>query len=91
MCMRRVAALLLFLTICSINIVAQQSDTPPALAELSKAQLQLLLKDIEIAQLKFDSAKSQFLQLVQSLQRQGYELDLQSFRYVKKADGVKQP
>jgi len=63
---------------------------PPALSEIEKLKIDNLAKRLEIAQLKaqnaqadFDKARTEITQLVASLQKDGYELDLQTLTYKK--------
>jgi hypothetical protein len=65
----------------------------PALTELHKLTLQNLGQRIELAQLRaqvaqveFDKARTEIAALVQSLQVQGYDLDLQALTYIRKPE-----
>ncbi len=68
------------------------ADTaPPTLSEIEKLKIDNLAKRLEIAQLKaqnaqadFDKARTEITALVQSLQKDGYDLDLQTFTYTPK-------
>lgn len=60
----------------------------PTLSDLQKLQIQTLAQQMELAQLRaqlaqrdFDQAKSALVQLVTTLHRDGYELDLQTLTY----------
>jgi hypothetical protein len=78
------------LALCLATVAASAQDAP-ALTDVQKLQVQNLLQSIEIAQLKaiaaqrdFDVAKETLLKLAASLQRDGYDLDLQALRYTPK-------
>ena len=65
----------------------------PTVSDLDKQKVQTLALRIENAQLKaqaaqrdFDQARSDLAALVQSLQREGFTLDLQTLTYTKKPE-----
>lgn len=64
---------------------------PPALTDVQKLTIQNLALSIEIAQLRsqqaqrdFDAAREQLGKLIQSLQVEGFTLDLSKLEYTKK-------
>lgn len=70
----------------------------PALTLEQKQAVQILAQRIELAQLRaqaaqteFEKARAEVAQLVQSLQKDGYDLDLQTMTYTKKLAPVKTP
>lgn len=76
----------------SPNSTAKAVETlVPALNTEQKQALQIQAQRIEIAQLKaqaaqaeFDKARTEIATLVQSLQRDGFDLDLQTLTYTPK-------
>jgi hypothetical protein len=60
-------------------------DKAPALTTEQKQAIQIKAQEMTIAQLQFDKARGELAALVQSLQKDGYDLDLQTMTYVKKA------
>ena len=73
------------------EVAAVAAEKPPALAEVPKLQLQVLMQRIEIAQLRaeqarqdFEKARAELLALVRASEVAGYELDLQTLTYVQK-------
>lgn len=82
-----------------VQAQAPQSNTSPAkteaaapsLTDVQKLQLQNLAQSIELAQLRaqvaqaeFDKARLAIGELVKTLQKDGYDLDLQTLTYVPK-------
>lgn len=68
----------------------------PALTDVQRLQIQNYAQSIELAQLRaqqaqrdFDQAREQLGKLIQSLQVEGFELDLQQMVYVQKPDKSK--
>jgi hypothetical protein len=60
-------------------------DKAPTLTTEQKQAIQIKAQEMTIAQLQFDKARGELAALVQSLQKDGYDLDLQTMTYVKKA------
>jgi len=80
--------------------IAKDSPAPaaPALTDVQKLTVQNLAQQIEIAQLRaqqaqrdFDQAREQLGKLLQSLQVDGYDLDLRALTYSKKPEPKKEP
>jgi hypothetical protein len=82
---------------------AAKVDAAPVLTEMQKLQVQNLALAIENSQLKaenaqlktqlahgdFDKARTAIGELLKSLQKDGYDLDLQTMTYAKKAPSAK--
>lgn len=75
---------------------APQPQQPPALTEVQKLQIQNLTQRLEIAQLRmqaaqadFDKAREEIGVLVKSLHVAGWDLNLQTMTYQKKAEEKK--
>lgn len=77
----------------SFTLGAQEKPDPtaPVLTVEQKQSIQILVQRIELAQLRaqaaqveFEKARAETTQLVQSLQKEGYDLDLQTLTYTKK-------
>lgn len=100
--MKRISAALAALVFLFGLSVAGQAPAPatmdkvPALTEVQKLQVQNLAQSIEIAQLRaqqaqrdFDTARAELGKLIQSLQRDGYTLDLTKLEYTKAQEPIK--
>ncbi len=101
--MRALAVLLTLLSLAA-PVRAQEAtpapDTTPTLSDIQKLQLQTLIQQLEIAQLKaqlaqaefekakgaFDRANVEASALVKSLRQPGFALDLQRMEYVPLPD-----
>ena len=72
------------------NTVTASSQTPdvkaPALTTEQKQTITIKLQEMQIAQLQFDKARTELGALVQTLQKDGYTLNLQTLEYAKKTD-----
>jgi hypothetical protein len=80
------------------EVAAVAPEKLPVLTDVQKLQLKDPLQRIEIAQLRmeqarrdFEQARTELLALVQGLQVAGFDLDLQTLLYVKKAEPPKAP
>ena len=78
------------------TIVTTAEKPPPVLAEIDRLQFQVFLQQMELAQFRsqqaqrdFDKARDAIATLVQARQLPGYDLDLQTFAYVKKPEAPK--
>jgi phosphatidylethanolamine-binding protein (PEBP) family uncharacterized protein len=67
----------------------QAGAPPPVLSSEHKLQFQVVMKDLEIARLKYEAAQHDFADaqraaaaLVEQTKIAGYDLDLQTFAYV---------
>lgn len=93
--MRTILATVLVLVLAA----GATAQTPaPALTDTQKLQLQTVAQRIEIAQLKariaeqeFTAARGELARMVESLQVEGYTLDLQTLTYAKKLDAKDAP
>jgi hypothetical protein len=77
------------LVLALVGAAFAQDAQAPQLTDVQKLQLQNAAQRVEIAQLRAQQAMGEFERLVQSLQVQGYELDLQKLTYVKKDEPKK--
>ena len=62
------------------------SNTPqvPVLTEVERLQLQNKFQQMQIAELELQRARSELLVLVKSLEKEGYDINLQTLTYIKK-------
>ncbi len=81
--MKRIFAIAFVLSLALGAVSAQ--DKAPTLTTEQKQAIQIKAQEMTIAQLQFDKARGELAALVQSLQKDGYDLDLQTMTYVKKA------
>jgi len=72
------------------------TGVPPALTTEQRQAITILAQRLELAQLRaqaaqtdFDKARGELSTLVKSLQKDGFDLDLQTLQYVKKAEPKK--
>jgi curli biogenesis system outer membrane secretion channel CsgG len=66
--------------------LAYAQEKAPTLTVEQKQSIQIKAQEMTIAQLQFDKAKAELTALLASLQKDGYDLDLQSMSYVKKKE-----
>jgi hypothetical protein len=74
-------------------VLSINGKTVPTLSVEQQQAVQILVQRIELATLRaqaaqadFDKARTELAALLKALQRDGYDLDLQTFAYVKKPD-----
>ena len=77
---------------------APRTEDAPVLSVEQRQAVTILAQSMEIAQLRaqqaqrdFDQAREQLGKLLQSLEREGFALDLQTMTYVKKPEAGKPP
>jgi hypothetical protein len=77
-------------------IPVSTAQDKPALTIEQRQAIQILAQRIELAQLRaqaaqmdFEKARGELSSLLQTLNRDGYDLDLQSMQYVKKPEPPK--
>jgi hypothetical protein len=90
-----VGVIVLALSTVAAAIARPRMQTPPAPAVISaeaKLQIQLAMQHLELLQTKvqvlqaeFDKTKADLQFQLKGLERPGYDLNLQTFEYVKKA------
>jgi hypothetical protein len=67
--------------------LAEIQDKPapvPTLTTEQQKDIKIKVQEMTIAQLQFDKARGELTSLLQSLQKDGYDLDLQTMTYVAK-------
>lgn len=81
-----------------VTAALAQSPSSPALTVEQKQAIQILAQRIELAQLRaqaaqseFDRARGELASMLQSLQKDGFDLNLQTMEYVKKPAATKTP
>lgn len=73
-----------------LTSLSAQEVSAPVLSELQRLQIQVLVKDLELAQLRaqmaqrdFEATRTKLTALAARLQVEGYTLDLQAGTYTK--------
>lgn len=78
------------IAVLSLMLLAPQAvEKPPVLSELDKLRIQNAVQKIEIAQLKFNAARDELMALLNSLEKDGYTLDISTLGYKKKDEPKK--
>lgn len=71
--------------------LVKTEETVPVLPNDQKLELQVLFQQVRIAELEMQQARDAFTKLFLQRQRDGYDLQLGSWVYVKKPDPKKEP
>ena len=64
---------------------ARAATAPPPLSDVQRLTLQVKVKDLQLAQLRFEMLKADLTAYAKSLERDGYELDVDTGTYKAKA------
>lgn len=70
---------------------AAPATAVPTLTAEQKKDIQLAMQQVRIGELELDRARMMLAQVLQSLQRDGFDLDLNTGTYVKRAEKKEPP
>ncbi len=78
-----------FFSACLISSGLAQSQAPSPLTVEQRQAIQIKAQEMTIAQLQYEKSRAELTALMQSLQKDGFDLNLQTGEYTKKPETKK--